>query len=123
MKKSHRLNKLYFLPSYKIFIIAGILLLFQSCYSVRISNKTGVGEPDPTNNEVGFYRGLKVHVMDTVVNLKALANEVLILKKCPEGCFHTVEYRVTLGSALLSGITFGKKRKIKIKYVCLKESN
>jgi hypothetical protein len=48
---------------------------------------------------------------------------VLVLEDCPSGCFHIVEYRVTLGAALLSGITFGKQRKIKVKYVCLKEEN
>ncbi len=98
-----------------------ILLLAQSCYSVRISNVTGAPEPDPVNFESGFYRGKAVHVMDTTVNLSLLENHVLVLETCPSGCFHTVEYRVTLGSVLLSGITFGKKRNIKVKYVCLKE--
>jgi hypothetical protein len=99
------------------------MLLLQSCYSVRISNVNGVPEPDPVNFDSGFYRGKAVHVIDTTVNLSLLENEVLVLETCPEGCFQTVEYRVTLGAALLSGITFGKIRKIKVKYVCLKESN
>ena len=93
----------------------------QSCYSVRISNVTGAPEPDPVNFESGFYRGKAVHVIDTTVNLSLLENHVLVLETCPSGCFHTIEYRVTLGSVLLSGITFGKQRNIKVKYVCLKE--
>lgn len=103
--------------------IAGMMLILQSCYSVRISNVNGTPEPDPVNFENGFYRNKAVHVIDTTVNLKLLENEVMVLETCPEGCFQTVEYRVTLGSVLLSGITFGKMRKIKVKYVCLKESN
>jgi len=99
------------------------LIMIQGCYSVRISNVNGVPEPNPVNFEEGFYRGKAVMTIDTTVNLKLLENEVLVLKTCPEGCFQTVEYRVTLGDILLSGITFGKMRKIRVKYVCLKESN
>jgi hypothetical protein len=109
------------LPFSAIIPVLFILLVMQSCYSVRISNVTGAPEPDPLNFESGFYRGKAVHVMDTTVNLSLLENHVLVLETCPNGCFHTVEYRVTLGSVLLSGITFGKQRKIKVKYVCLKE--
>lgn len=94
----------------------------SSCYSVRISNKQGNGEPDPLNREKGFYRGLQVHTIDTAINLKLLANESMTLESCSGGGFHTVEYRVTLGDVLLSGITLGKKRRIHVKYVCLKES-
>jgi len=106
-----------------LIFISGLMLILQSCYSVRISNVNGVPDPDPVNFDDGFYKGKAVHVIDTTVNLSLLENEVMVLETCPEGCFHTVEYRVTLGAVLLSGITFGKMRKIKVKYVCLKESN
>jgi hypothetical protein len=96
--------------------------ILSSCYSIRISNKQGSGEPDPLNMEKGFYRGLQVHTIDTAINMKLLANEAMMLETCPGGGFHTVEYRVTLGDVLLSGITLGKKRRIHVKYVCLKES-
>lgn len=109
------------LPYAAISCIISIMLITQSCYSVRISNVSGAPEPDPVNFDSGFYRGKAVHVMDTTVNLSLLENHVLVLETCPSGCFHTIEYRVTLGSVLLSGITFGKKRNIKVKYVCLKE--
>ena len=107
----------------KAMVVAVGLFLIQSCYSVRISNVSGVPEPDPANFETGFYRAKAVQIIDTTVNLSVLENHVLVLETCPAGCFHTVEYRVTLGAALLSGITFGKVRKIKVKYVCLKEDN
>jgi hypothetical protein len=95
----------------------------QSCYSIRIGNVNGTPEPNMLNFDDGFYRNKMVHVIDTTVNLKALENELWVIETCPEGCFQTVEYRVTLGAALLSGITLGKVRKIQVKYVCLKESN
>lgn len=112
-------------PSLRIISLISLMsiVILSSCYSVRISNTKGVGQPDPLNNAEGFYRGLEVHVIDTVVNLSLLDNEVMVLNQCPEGCFHSVEYRVTLGDVLRSGFTFGKKRKIRVKYVCLKESN
>lgn len=123
MKKPRSLNSLFSLPSIKLLGIIGAMLLLPSCYSIRISNVQGVGEPDPTNFDDGYYKGMMVMTIDTTVNLRVLENEVLVLETCPEGCFHTMEYRVTFGAVLLSGITFGKKRKIKVKYVCLKESN
>jgi len=109
--------------AYFLIIISGLMVFLESCYSVRISNVNGAPEPDPINFEDGFYRGKAVHIIDTTINLSLLENEVMVLETCPEGCFQTVEYRVTLGAALLSGITFGKKRIIKVKYVCLKESD
>ena len=123
MKTIRKTINLYHLPLILLLLLAVLLLIFQGCYSVRISNVHGVPEPDPVNFEEGFYRGKAVIEIDTTVNLKLLENEVLVLETCPEGGFHTIEYRVTLGSVLLSGITLGKMRKIKVKYVCLKESN
>ena len=106
-----------------LMLFAGFMLLLSSCYSVRISTINGVPEPDPSNFEEGYYRLKQVHVIDTTINLSLLENHVMLLENCPSGGFQTVEYRVTLGSALLSGITFGKQRKIKVKYVCLKNKN
>lgn len=100
-----------------------ILFLLPACYSVRIGNKYGTATPDPANNEPGFYRQKEVIVMDTVVNLGVIENEVMTLERCPGGCFHSVEFRATLGGVLLNFITFGKKKLIKVKYVCLKDSN
>ena len=104
-------------------VFAFIVFLIQSCYSVRIANKFGTATPDPANNEPGFYRQKEVVVIDTVVNLGVIENEVMTLERCPMGCFHSVEFRATLGGVLLNFITFGKKKLIKVKYVCLKDSN
>jgi len=43
-------------------------------------------------------------------------------KDCPNGIY-IVEYRNTFGGVLLSGVTFGRKRRVRVKYVCLKPTN
>jgi len=123
MKAIQPTKGICFLSATVLFHLIIILLFLQGCYSVRLSNVQGTPEPDPTNFEEGYYRGKAVVIIDTTINLKLLENDVLVLQTCPEGCFQTFEYRVTLGAALLSGITLGKMRKIKVKYICLKESN
>lgn len=105
-------------------LLAGIFIIMialSSCYSVRIVNREGTPEPDPLNNSNNFYKGKKVHVLDTTISLKLQEGEFYLIERCPSGGFFSVEYRVTFGGVLLSAITFGKKRKVKIKYVCLKE--
>lgn len=104
-------------------LFSSIIVLFflSSCYSVRIVNREGTPEPDPLNNTGNFYKGKKVHVLDTTISLKLHEGEFYLIERCPSGGFYSVEYRVTFGGVLLSAVTFGKKRKVKIKYVCLKE--
>jgi hypothetical protein len=98
-----------------------VLLFFSSCYSVRIVNRDGTPEPDPLNTSGNFYKGKKVHVLDTTISLKLVEGDFYLIERCPSGGFYSVEYRVTFGGVLLSAVTFGKKRKVRIKYVCLKE--
>lgn len=104
----------------------GLLLIActcTSCYSVRIVNKDGVPEPDPLNTSEDFYRGKKVHTLDTTIRLKIHEGGFQLNQGCwPEG-FYSMEYRVTFGGVLLSAITFGKKRRVHIKYVCTKQTN
>lgn len=107
----------------RLIVLSALFFVFQSCYSVRISNKFGTANPDPANDEKGFYRKKEVVVIDTVVNLGLLENEVMTIERCPEGGFHSVEFKATLGGVLLNAITFGKRKLIKVRYVCLKESN
>ncbi len=103
-----------------------ILLLFLtllqiSCYSVRIINRDGIPEPDILNNSQDFYRGKKVVIIDTTINLKLTDGEFSVIEKCPAGGFYSLEYRVTLGNVLLSAITLGRKRKVNVIYTCTKE--
>jgi hypothetical protein len=99
------------------------LIILSSCYSVRVVNKNGSFVPDPLNQSPDFYRGMEVHQLDTTISLKLTEGEFHLIERCSTGGFYSFEYRVTFGGVLLSAITFGKKRKVKIKYVCLKEQN
>lgn len=110
----------------RLVIAVTIILLLsslQSCYSVIVANKKGLPVSDPLRNEVGFYAGKEVTTIDTTIKLSAAKNYVIFQEGCAEGAFHSVEYRATLGGVLLSGITLGKVRKVKVKYTCLKERN
>ncbi|SMO37336.1 hypothetical protein SAMN06265379_101337 [Saccharicrinis carchari] len=101
-----------------------ITLLLASCYSVRFMTTEGVPEPDPNNDCECYYRNMKVHELDTTITIGAIEKDfTLLLKNCESGSMAIVEYRSTLGGVLLSGITLGKKRRVKIKYVCNKTSN
>lgn len=109
-----------------LFGILFILVLLQSCYSVRIRSVEGAPEPEFPLVRDDYYRGMQVIELDTVITVSATSKDFTLLINrsdlCPSAELHTVEYRNTLGSVLLSGITFGRKCKVKIKYVCMKEN-
>lgn len=100
-----------------------ILLLLQSCYSVTLVSKTGSGVANPLNKEIGIFTGKEVFEINKTVKTKVIVKELGIFEKCPGDGFFAVQYRVTLGSVLLNAITFGTRRKVRIRYVCLKEIN
>ncbi|WP_420149407.1 hypothetical protein [Spirosoma sp.] len=105
-------------------LFIGLTVFLQACsYSVIVSNQRGTAQPDPMNHELGFYQGKQVMVIDTVVPLSLLQNNVMAVPVCAEGGFHSVEYKITFGAMLRNTFTFGKRKSIKVKYVCLKESN
>ncbi len=115
------MNKL--LRSFYPVFMGIVLILCSSCYSVRMISRDGIPEPDYTNNSQDFYRNKQVHVLDTTIRLKLAEGSFSLIRECGPTGFYSVEYRNTLGGILLSGITFGKVRKVRIKYVCLKEEN
>ncbi len=104
-----------------------ILFLFQSCYSIRLRSINGVPQPDPVGDRKDYYRDMMVIEKDTVIKISATSKDFTYLIKesnsCKTGKLHTIEVRNTFGGVLLSGITLGKKRKMKIKYVCMKPTN
>jgi hypothetical protein len=106
------------LPFFNSMLIVFSLSLLPSCYSVRIASQNSTPEPDPLNMVRGPYRGLKVNHIDTTIRLNLLQNGFLMNARCAEEGFYSVEYKVTLGGLLLSTITFGRCRKVKVKYVC-----
>jgi hypothetical protein len=106
----------------RLLFVAFMMLILSSCYSVRVVNKDGIPEPDPLNTSGDFYKGKKVHVLDTVITLKPQEGEFTLIERCVTQGFYSLEYRVTFGGVLLNTVTFGRKRQVKIKYVCLKQS-
>ena len=114
-------------PSKKQPVVVLIALAFaalQSCsYSIIVSNQRGTPEPSALNRELGFYNGKEVKLIDTVVNLLLLQDRAMVIPACPEGGFHSVEYKITFGAMLRNTFSFGKRKSIKVKYVCLKDSN
>ena len=110
-------------PLIRSIFTLSLVFLLQACYSVKISNVNGTAEPDPLNTQMEFYNGKKVIVIDTVVNLSLLQNGVMVLERCPSGGFHSLEYKVSLGAVLLNTFTFGKRKKVQVKCVCLKDTN
>jgi hypothetical protein len=104
--------------------ILSVMLFSASCYSVRIKTVNGVGVPDPVSDRTDYYRDLQVTEIDTVIKIGALDKDfTCLIKDCESGGLHIVEYRNTFGGILLSTVTFGRKRKVNIKYVCIKTPN
>ncbi|MBD0776388.1 hypothetical protein HPE56_01175 [Maribacter sp. ANRC-HE7] len=101
-----------------------VLLLFQSCYSVRLASVEGTPNPAAPMVRDDYYRAMEVTELDTVITIGVENKDFTYLIKvtdlCPTGKLHTVEYTNTFGAVLLSAVTFGRKRKVKIKYVCMK---
>jgi len=111
----------------RVILLLCIVFLLQSCYSIRLMNTEGERQPDPVSERDDDYRNVSVVEMDTTLTIKATTSipTFLIKKipKCKSGQLHTVEYRNTFGGVLLSAVTLGRKRRMKIKYVCVKPSN
>lgn len=100
-----------------------VCCLLSSCYSVRLKNQFGDPEPDPLNDVDTYYRYMRVREIDTTVKISVVDKDFIkIIKDCPNGIY-IVEYRNTFGGILLSAVTFGRKRKVKVKYVCRKPTN
>ena len=79
--------------------------------------------PDPNSERTDFYRDLEVIEKDTVITISATDKDFTMLLNCNSCGINTIEYRNTFGGVLLSAVTFGRKRKVKIKYVCMKPTN
>ncbi|MDY8135878.1 hypothetical protein [Aquimarina sp. 2201CG5-10] len=109
----------------------GVLLLFSSCYSVRLTSTKGAPMPcqagiDCPEDKSNYYRDKMVIVLDTVVKAGATIDDIGLRvqrENCESGKLFSVEYKNTFGGALLYLVTFGSKRKVKIKYVCMKPEN
>mgnify|MGYP001803355493 FL=1 len=104
-------------------IWCSLILMMSSCYSIRFQVENGQWEPADTERE-DAYAGYNVYELDTIVTRKLTTGEHYFnISNCPTGALHTVEYRSTFGGILLNAITFGRKKKVSIKYVCIKENS
>ncbi len=97
------------------------LFFLTSCYSIRVANINGAPETSPLGSgETGYYADKKFTAIDTTIALKIYENDAMFLESCEEGGFYSVEYRVTFGDVLWNALTLGTKKKVRVKYVCLK---
>ncbi len=103
------------------------LLLLVSCYSVRMKVANG---PGPELDDSGMddedvedpARGQLFRKIDTIITVKTTTDENPVnILDCDSGALHTLEYRTTMGGVLLYLATLGRKRKMKVSYVCVKE--
>lgn len=102
-------------------ILIPIMICFSSCYSVRIANVNGAFEPSSVGTgEVGYYADKKITKIDTSIALKIYETDAMLLETCEEGGFYSVEYKITFFDLLWNCITFGTRKKVRVKYVCLK---
>lgn len=110
----------------KIVYVLTLILLLQSCYSVRITCKDCIPEKSATMQGDGFYRDKNAHRLNVTQKLSftetTRSQYVLDSAACPNG-FYSIEYKTTLGHVFLSGITFGRVRKVRVIYICNKEIN
>lgn len=113
--------------TFKIFTLISASLLMVSCYSIRLRSVNGAMQPDPTMSNDDYYRGMEVVELDTVIKIDVTSKDFTYLiketEKCKSGKLHTVEFKNTFSGSLLSLVTFGRKRKMKVKYVCMKPTN
>ena len=110
-----------------ILVLVTLSFLLTSCYSVRLRSIEGEMQPDPLKLRDDYYRGKEAVDINTVVKIDITSKDFTYLikknDKCKSGKLHTVEFRNTFGGSLLSLVTFGRKRKMKVTYVCMKPTN
>ncbi|MCL5128642.1 hypothetical protein [Algibacter sp. L4_22] len=113
--------------SSKIIVLISLCCFLTSCYSVRLRSINGAYQPDPLSTRTDYYRNMAVTELDTVIKIDISSKDFTLLiketERCKTGKLHTVEFRNTFGGSLLSMVTFGRKRKMKIKYVCMQPTN
>lgn len=107
--------------------LVALSFLLVSCYTVRLRSVNGAMQPDPLMSRDDYYRGMEVVELDTIIKIDVTSKDFTYLiketDKCKSGKLHTIEFKNTFGGSLLSVVTFGRKRKMKIKYVCMNPTN
>ena len=109
----------------KRFTVLLIASLCASCYSIRLVSTMGAPMTE-VNERDDWYRDKMVVELDTIVSAGVTTDELSIRVKrdrCASGKLFSVEYKNTFGGSLLYLVTFGNKRKVRLKYVCMKPEN
>ncbi|OBX24777.1 hypothetical protein LX77_01010 [Gelidibacter algens] len=112
--------------SLKVALVMLVFFLLVSCYSVRIVSTKGAPMPTEQFDRDDWYRDKMVVEIDTIIKAGITVDDITfrVLKEgCETGKLFSVEYKNTFGGSLLYLVTFGNKRKVKLKYVCMKPEN
>jgi len=112
--------------SAKTLCFISLFFMLMSCYSVRIVSTKGAPMPPDEMTRDDWYRDKMVVEIDTVIKAGVLTDDLsfrVLREGCETGKLFSVEYKNTFGGSLLYLITFGNKRKVKLKYVCMKPEN
>ena len=99
-----------------------LVLILQSCYSTRLVSTRGNAMPTTSIEGDDWYRDKTFGEYTAVLKTSILTDGVMIKvprEKCESGKLFSVEYKDTFGGNLLYLFSFGTKRKVKIKYVCM----
>ena len=110
----------------RLFVFATPLFLFTSCYSVRIMSTKGAPMPPMEMDRDDWYRDKMVVELDTVLKAGTFTDDItfrVLRDNCESGKLYSVEYKNTFGGSMLYLVSFGNKRKVKVKYVCMKPEN
>lgn len=117
-------------PCFKFYLktvsIAALFFLMSSCYSVRIVSTKGAPMPPDEMERDDWYRDKMVVEIDTVIKAGITTDDIsfrVLRDDCETGKLFSLEYQNTFGGSLLYLVTFGNKRKVKLKYVCMKPEN
>ena len=114
--KNFTLHFFYIMVPHKFPVtIALLMTLFSitSCYTVRSS--LGPTCQAGLNDEDGFWKDKQF--TDTVVRIKPGQKPVMNIN-CPAKCVCAIEYKVGFGNVLVTGITLGFVRRVKVRYAC-----
>lgn len=107
----------------KVLCTLGVLSLLTSCYTVRVASQDSVPEPNISTSTTGYYGNKKFAVLDTVIRIKPTTKDFTLNVPCSNVGLYSVEYKVSFGGALLSALTLGRHRKVKVTYVSVKTQN
>jgi len=107
----------------RLFITLTLTFMLFSCgTSVILTSTHGVPKPD-MNEYKDFFRDKYTVELDTVLRGATVATDLIKVSRdgCESGKLFAVEFKQSFGSSLWSFITFGSRRRVKLRYVCMQD--